>query len=208
MSERETLPFDCRRARDAVHAILDGETLDGARQEWLGVHLRECAGCREFDAEMRALQGALRELPGARFPEAALDDVWERTLRSDPARRSSSRWRLDWRSCAAAAVLTAAAFGLWHWQRSGAPDEPRQSVGLIVIDPERLRNDPEYARRITEETRRVLGLTSDALRRTERTAVREILGNEVGRALEKVPLSWPAQPDEQTKRNRQRENEL
>jgi len=207
MNETDDLSFDCRRARKAIHEILDGDALEKDREQWLHDHLGECLACREFDAEMRALQAALRELPVSQFPEESLDRVWTETVRQDRGARRKP-WRLDWRSFAAAAVLTAAAFGLWQWNRTGDAEDPTQTVGLIVIDPERVRSDPEYARRIAEETRRVLGLTSDALRRTERAAFRGILSEEIGGALEKVPVNWPERDDEQTQRNRQRENEL
>jgi len=207
MKETDELSFDCRRARKAIHEILDGDKLDEDRSLWLQEHLPRCADCREFDAEMRSMQGALRSLPVSQFPDAALDRVWEQTIRQDQA-SPRRNWRIDWRSFAAAAVLTAAAFGLWQWNRPDDLDERAQTVGLIVIDPERVRSDPEYARQIAEETRRVLGLTSDALRRTERAAFQGILVDEVGGALGKVPVHWPEQDDEQTERNRQRENEL
>ena len=207
MNETEELSFDCRRARKAVHEILDGDALEQDREQWLGDHLGQCAACREFNAEMRAMQGALRELPLSSFPEEALDRVWTETVRKDHA-PGHKGWRLDWRSFAVAAVLTAAAFGLWLWNQPGDTADPTQTVGLIVIDPERVKNDPEYARRIADETRRVLGLTSDALRRTERAAFQGILADEIGGALEKVPVDWPVREDEQTERNRQRENEL
>ena len=207
MNETDDLSFDCRRARKAIHEILDGDVQESDREQWLDGHLQQCSACREFDTEMRSLQGALRALPASHFPERALDEVWKQTIQQDDA-GGHRPWRLDWRSFAAAAVLTAAAFGLWQWNRPGEITEPAQTVGLIVIDPERVRNDPEYARQIAEETRRVLDLTSDALRRTERAAFQGILADEVGGALEKVPVTWPEKDDEQTERNRQRENEL
>ena len=161
---------------------------------------------------MQAIQGALHSLSAERFPEDALEEVWDRTIRGPETGAQTRRWRLDWRSFAVAAVLTGAAFGLWQWGSrpdvAEQPQESAQTVGLIVIDPERVRTDPEYARQIAAETRRVLGLTSDALRRTERAAFHGILAGEVGGTLERVPVSWPEQDPEQIERNRQRENEL
>ncbi len=208
MKETDDLSFDCGRARKAIHEILDGDVLETDREQWLRDHLQQCGACREFDAELRSLQGALRSLPASRFPEEALGRVWEQTVRQQGRTEPRKSWRIDWRSFAAAAVLTAAAFGLWQWNQPAGLDDPTQTVGLIVIDPERVRTDPEYARQIAEETRRVLGLTSDALRRTERAAFQGILVDEIGGTLAKVPVTWPEQHDEQTERNRQRENEL
>jgi hypothetical protein len=207
MSEPRELAFDCHRARQLIHEILDGDTPESERRQWLGDHRSQCAECQAFEADLRALQGALRALPERAFPEEALDCVWERTVRGQ-VQTATRSWRIDWRSFAVAAALTAAAFGLWQWNRNDEPEEPLQTVGLIVIDPERVRNDPEYARRIAEQTRRVLGLTSDALRRTEQAALHGILADEVGGALGRVPVRWPEVDDAQTERNRQRENEL
>jgi len=208
MSDDQVLEFECRRARHAVHEILDGDTPDGDAGRWLERHLSRCGACRDFDADLRAVQTSLQSLSASRFPDSALDEVLARTTRRGD-RSQAARWRIEWRSFAAAAVLTAAAFGLWQWNRPGESDELPSTVGMIVIDPARFENDPDYAREITEETRRVLGLTSRALRRTERAAFRGVLVDQVAGALKKVPVDWPEEEqDAETRRNRERENEL
>lgn len=206
MSNSDVLELDCRRARQIVHEILDGDSPEIEGTRWLDEHLKRCEGCRGFDSDMRVVQESLRSLPALRLPDAALEQVRAMTTgRLD--RPQAKRWRVDWRSFAAAAVLTAAAFGLWQWNSRGRLEEPQSTVGLIVIDPARLERDPEYARQIAEETRRVLGLTSRVLRQTERAAVRGVLVDQVAGALEKVPVEWPDE-DELTMKNRDRENEL
>jgi len=210
MSDDNVLDFECRRARQAVHEILDGDGPDRETERWLKGHLDRCGGCRDFEADLRAVQASLQNLSATRFPDSALDEVLARTTRGE-GRPSSRRWRIEWRSFAAAAVLTAAAFGLWQWNRPGESEEAPSTVGMIVIDPARFENDPDYAREITEETRRVLGLTSRALRKTERAAFRGVLADQVGGALEKVPVDWPegtVEEDAETRQNRERENEL
>jgi predicted anti-sigma-YlaC factor YlaD len=206
MSDSDVLEFDCRRARQTVHEILDGDGPAADGTGWLDEHLTVCESCRGFDADMRALQASLQGLPALRLPDSVLDQV-RRVTMGEPDRPQAKRWRIEWRSFAAAAVLTAAAFGLWQWNGREDLEEPPSTVGMIVIDPARLERDPEYARHIAEETRRVLGLTSQALRQTERAAVRGVLVDQIAGALEKVPVEWPDE-DELTKKNRDRENEL
>jgi len=206
MSDSDVTEFDCRRARQIVHEILDGDSPETESGRWLDRHLVRCTACRDFDADLRAVQDSLRKLPELRFPDAALEQVRARTL-GEADRPQVPRWRVEWRSFAAAAVLTAAAFGLWQWNSPDDAEEPPSTVGMIVIDPARIERDPAYARRIAEETRRVLGLTSQVLRQTERAALRGVLVDQVAGALEKVPVDWPEE-DPTTKRNRERENEL
>ena len=87
-----------------------------------------------------------------------------------------------------------------------APEVPN-----LRIDAERLRNDPEYARQVAEDTRRVLALTSIALRKTERAAIRGVLADRVSTSLDRVPIDWAGveeDPEEDAAQKRRKENEI
>lgn len=169
-------PPECERARQWIHHMLDGELTDAAERAGLDRHLEACSACREFQGEMLWLQEGLRSLPAAPLPDEALEQVWDRTVRKNkvvPFRR----WRFDWRVAAAAAVIFTVAFlGIRSWQRPGTIAEPTQA---------------EVAR-ASQELRLVLGLTSDALRKSGVVAIQDVLAQEVSPALQKVPVRWPA----------------
>jgi predicted anti-sigma-YlaC factor YlaD len=160
----------CAGAREAIHVSLDADLMDAGLKRRLEAHVAGCASCRAFASEMRAIQEGLRNLGELRMPDDVLEEVWVRTTRS---RRAPARaWRL--RLAAAAAVLVVVMAGLWL-RNGSAPTEP---------------TDAELAQ-AAREARMVLQLTSRALRRAERAAVRDVLTDEVSRALRRVPVQWP-----------------
>ncbi len=171
-------PPECERARQRIHRLLDGELTDAAERAGLDRHLEACSACREFQGEMLWLQEGLRSLPAAPLPDEALEQVWDRTVRTNkvvPFRRR----RFDWRVAAAAAVIFMVAFlGIRSWQL------PRTTAGPTQAE----------VARATQELRLVLSLTSDALRKSGVVAVRDVLAEEVSPALQKVPVRWPAGP--------------
>ena len=49
MKETDDLSFDCRRARKAIHEILDGDVLETDREQWLRDHLQQFSFfCTQF----------------------------------------------------------------------------------------------------------------------------------------------------------------
>jgi hypothetical protein len=162
--------FGCAEAREAIHLSIDADLMDAGLKRSLETHVSSCADCREFAAEMRAIQGGLRALPELRMPDEALERVWDRTTRSRHA--SARTWRRN--LAAAAAVIVIALAGLWL-RNGSAPPGPTDA-------------ELEQAAR---DARMVLQLTSRALRRTERAAVRDVLTDEVSQALRRVPIQWP-----------------
>jgi len=161
----------CAAARRAIHVSLDAELMDATIRQMLDEHLKCCAACRDFAAEMQTIQEGLHSLPEIRLPDQALERVWERTVRS---RRSALRPRL-WMPAAAAALVIVALAGLWL-RNGSTPQGPTEA-------------EIEQA---AQQARVVLGITSRALHRTERAAFDEVLSEEVSGALRRMPIQWGA----------------
>ena len=176
----DTVRGPCLEARRTIQEQLDGP-IDAAMAAELGRHLGECAQCREYQTDLQGLQRSLRELPELGFPDDALDQVWDRTIRADrqevvaPA-RVSPRVLL-----AAAAVLSITAL-LVVWNTMNAPTSPPEATAAYS------QEEIEQAGR---EARQVLELTAQALNRSRNTAGR-VLVDEISPALQRVPIRWRA----------------
>ena len=181
MTDRSKIEaLGCARAVADVHRRLDGETLDRASAERLDRHLAQCSACRERARELEELQRMLQALPAIPLRGEALERVWDRTVRAPRARG----W-FDWRGAAAAAVLTALLGGLWYTVRPPSPARgPATDEVLSAAELARGAAEARYA----------LSLASAALRRSERAAIGEVLGQRVAPALSKVPIEWPSAP--------------
>ena len=167
--------FGCPEAREAIQVALDADMMEAGKRQLLEAHLTACADCREHEAEMRTIQHALRSLSSPELPDAALQEVWDRTTRAEK-RPTQRAWGPGWRNlaAAAAAVLIIAVGGVLQWGER-VPGEPTD----------------EELRRAADEARVVLGLTSQALRQTEQAAFRDVLADEISGALRRVPIEWP-----------------
>ncbi len=168
-----TTDFGCPEARRAIQVALDADLMEAVERQRLEAHLAQCVDCREHESEMRTIQQTLRSLPSPELPAAALQEVWDRTTRADQ-RPTLRAWGPGWRNLAAAAVLIIAVVGVLRWD-GRIPGEPTD----------------EELRRAADEARVVLGLTSQALRKTEQAAFRDVLADEVSVALRRVPIEWP-----------------
>lgn len=167
---------DCTRAQEAIQARVDGD-LGAADSLALARHLERCAACREYEDGIEQVRRALRDLPQTPFPDDALAEVWARTSGPPPASAEMprrSRWR-GFAAIAAALVVMSVAVWLGLGTRQPAPEGP---------------TDAEVAR-AAEEARMVLALASGAIKRTERTAIREVFTDRVSPTLQKIPLRWP-----------------
>jgi hypothetical protein len=158
--------FGCTETREAVHAALDAELMDAGLKQRLEAHLEGCASCREFASELRVIQGGLRTLPELELPDAVLEHVWNRTIRAHRTR--------PWYFAAAAAAIAVTVLG-GFWLRNGTESPELSDTQL---------------RRAALEARLVLGITSQALPRTERAAVDDGLTGGVSQALRQMPIQW------------------
>jgi predicted anti-sigma-YlaC factor YlaD len=175
--------LDCARAMGFLHQRLDGDRLGAEQDDWLSRHLAGCADCRQADGQLRQIQQALQELSATTFPQDALEEVWDQTTRTQAPRP----W-FGWRAIAAAAVLALAFVGIW---RVGFHMPPEPAVVAVEERP----TEAELAR-AEAEARFVLNLTATALRRTERAAIGEVVGERVTPALKRIPLLMPSGPEE------------
>jgi anti-sigma factor RsiW len=125
----------CEEFRELVSAFVD-ERLEGAELLRLEGHLETCAGCREFERELRRfgelLQAAEAFRPLRRPPPGFAAAVAARAVRHPvpalpaPAPRPAGRlvFPLSWAALAAAAAA-ALLFG-WSWQRLLPIESPEQ----------------------------------------------------------------------------------
>jgi anti-sigma factor RsiW len=179
-------PIDCARAMDAVHRRLDGDVPDTSSGEWLDRHLAGCEACRRAETELRQIQSVLRSMEPEAFPDVALERVWQETTRSPAPSHRPTRRVL---AIAAAAVLAALSIGLWFaLEREPATVQRAAAAETAPSDRE--------LDRAAREARLVLGLTASALRRTERVAVRRVLGESVSPAIDRIPIRWPESSDD------------
>lgn len=159
--------YGCDQAREAIHCRLDADLMDAGKQQQLEAHLRTCEHCRELEQELTAIQGGLRGLPTMQLPDEVLERVFLETDRA-PSRPRRPIW-----AAIAAASLVVALGGWWALQQR--PSGP---------------TDAELVR-ASREARLVLKMASDALKRTERTAFRDVVADELGGALRRAPVEWP-----------------
>lgn len=130
MNAAPTPSDDCRRARVALSARLDGE-LSGLGEARLAAHLRACSACAAYALEAAAIATRLRQ--------AAL----ERPLRPVEVRR---RRGVGAAAAAAVAVAAAAAIAVGTIQPPPAPTSPQAEAPAV--------------RRIQAQQRLVATLTS------------------------------------------------
>jgi anti-sigma factor RsiW len=127
-------------------------------------HLAACADCRAFARELQEVQDALRAAPLLRFPDAALEEVWDRTVRARQVTRLR-RGVAVWSGLAAAGILGALLLAVPH-----GPSAPRGP-------------SPEEVRRAAAEVQFVFRLTDHEIRHQGTRALSEVLDGEVAPAL-------------------------
>ena len=154
----------CARARAGLQARLDADPeqhVDGAEIE---AHLAGCADCRALARELQEVQDALRAAPLLHFPDAALERVWDRTVRARQITRLR-RGMAVWGGLAAAGFLGAILLAVPH----GPQTPPGPS--------------PEEVRRAAAQVEFVFRLTDQEIRHQGTRALREVLDGEVAPAL-------------------------
>jgi len=118
----------------------------------------------------------LARLPEVPFPNAALEEVWARTVHAEPWWKS---WSAPRPVLAAAAAIALATVALWV-----ALD------GLHVFDPDR-PSEQALAQALVE-TRYALALASNAVQRSEQALIEGVLRDELVPALDRIPVRWPS----------------
>lgn len=189
-----TIPSDaCRRARRALAARPDGE-LAPPEQLALERHLASCDACRAYGEGIDGALDALREIPASLpFPDEALEQIWDRTLRaqrSAPRREATPRASVPpgrrrrssaWPIAAAAAVLLAAIVGPYLALRgAGSTSPPPAAAASASLSPEE--------RRAAADLKLVLQLTDRAVERSRRAAIDGVIRRGVDPALRRVPV--------------------
>ena len=180
MREPSKRVLSCADAGALIHRLLDGDLMDAVQRTRLDDHIEGCAACRATQAELRMVQDGLRAMAESPLPDAALQQVWRRTSRG--GLRAFRDWRLDWRMAAAAASIA-----LLVW------------VGVKVWDPQPLvPNDVDIVRatEAAEGARMIFQLTSRALEKTGRVAIRDVLTEQISPALQRLPVRWPSTREE------------
>ena len=183
MNERLDPGPACREARATIQDRLDGP-VEAARARNLETHLTGCAGCREFADGLAVVREGLQAIPLLRFPDDALEEVWDRTVRVERARFDPRSWGLDWRAAVAAAVVVAAVAGMWL-----GGDRSSEGTGPVVAMAD--APSPDEIARVEQEIRLVLNLTAYALHRTEQATIQGVLAGEVVPALRRIPIRFP-----------------
>jgi len=158
----------CAETRELLQRVLDGERLDGGVSGELDRHLADCAGCRETQLQLAAVQQSLRAIPPSPLPDDVLQAVLARTSRRPAAWAWLGAWSFQWRAAAVAAMLGVAVWAFW-------PTGPSQS-------------EIEQA---TLETRLVLGLAGSALERGRDAMIDDVLNGKLAPALRRVPIKLP-----------------
>lgn len=135
----------CEEFRELVSAFVD-EHLDGDDLLRLEGHLQACAGCREFELELRRFKGLLQAAeafrPLRRPPQGFAAAVVARIGRERPPQvvpfpevRAGQRGpRVPWLGTVAAAAA-AALFFAWSWQRLLPVDTPEQTIVMSRVAP-------------------------------------------------------------------------
>ena len=138
----------CEGFRESVSAFVD-ERLDGEELLRLEEHVRECAGCRAFEGELRRFKALLRAAetfrplrrPPPGFAALVISRIereqHSRALPFPEAHAGRHRSRLPWVGMVAAAAA-AALFFAWSWQRLLPVDAPDQKIvmsrGVPTVD--------------------------------------------------------------------------
>ena len=157
------------------HRRLDGDLMEASDAQEMEQHLTVCSSCRDEADELKQVHQMLRGLAEEPLPDAALEQVWERTVRQPQANVvRPAQWR-GLRAFAAAAAI--AAIGWVGWSQYDQAQTERREAELAA-----------------QEVRMVLQLTAKAFNKTRQTAYREVFAETVTPALGRVGVRWPDRP--------------
>ena len=161
----------CEETRRRIHDALDDERT-GSLPELVRAHIAACSACRDVERDLLSLIQALRALPRAPLPAAALDAVWRETIH---ARRGASTTIPGLRRLAAAAVfVTAVSATTLYFVFAPTPSTRPSRVELA---------------RASAQADMVFGYTARALAATRNAAAERVLASKVSPAVRGVAAS-------------------
>ena len=112
---------------ESLIALYVENDLAESEQRLVEVHLETCHSCREFAADIRESQTALKELRMDFVEESALQEVRAEVLFHLSAPRKTVTW--PWYAIAAMLLIGLCAGWLWRSQTAAPPDvQPRAAV--------------------------------------------------------------------------------
>lgn len=123
--------ISCPTIRHRIQESLD-RPLDEADRRAVDTHLADCAGCRAYQAELKALDAGLSAMPRVQAPPALLAGL--ATALDPPSAALARRRRVpSWAWSTAAGVLVLV--GLWRLAPGLAPSPiPENSPGTPTVE--------------------------------------------------------------------------
>ena len=142
---------DCDRARELMHARLDGSVESSAAQE-LEVHLASCPSCREHLADLEEIRRVAPSLPDL-SPRAEVWSGLARRLDAERAARPRPFWTGAKVALAMAATVVIAVASSVYLLRAPAPaaDAPAAAAGPVIQSQGDLVQDVDAHLRIADE---------------------------------------------------------
>lgn len=195
-NDREFSSRECETLRESIHARVDG-TWDASDRDRVEAHLQDCEPCRNLERELTEMRHAMRDLPEFRFPDDALQEVWDQTVDAEP--RGFHTWlpAFNWRfatAAAAAAVLLLAVGGWLGFQFGNGGPEPAPELQISDLSPEQLQQ--------LHDALKAFELTSDALKRSQQATVDRVLEGQVGKTLDRLPVDLPEGSEDEVEKGR------
>jgi anti-sigma factor RsiW len=141
---------NCSQWERQLALLVEGDIGEREARE-VEVHLAACSACREFVAELRESQAALRELGGEEVDGVALAAVRHRVLAQVESRTSAWRFVRRWWHAVPVGVAAAVMMAVVLWPRVPEVEPPPALAVWTPPAPEVVRSAaPPVMRRVPE----------------------------------------------------------